>query len=148
MAGVTTEFEVDGLVDVGRMFGRLSRLDLVELADAAGELLVSSTQRRIHEEKASPDGAAWAPWSERYDDTRLHGVHSLLVGENHLLTSITNYTSGGVVRVGSNLEYAAVHQFGSEGDGNIVARPYLGVSADDRAALERMALDLFGEALR
>lgn len=146
MAGVAAEFEVKGLVDVGRVLQRLSDLDLVGLADAAGELLVSSTQRRIHEDKASPEGAAWAPWSERYDDTRNHGVHSLLVSENHLLTSVTNHSTGWTVRVGSNLAYAAVHQFGSR-DGDIPARPYLGVSADDRDALERMALDLFGEAV-
>lgn len=148
MAGVVTAFEVEGLVDVGRVLGRLSRLDLVDLADAAGELLVSSTQRRIHEEKESPDGVDWMPWSEAYDETRIHGVHSLLVSENHLLTSIDNYTSGGVVRVGSNLEYAAVHQFGSDDGGGIPPRPYLGLSRGDRLELEAMALDLFGEALR
>lgn len=147
MAGVAADVELEGLVDVGRVLGRLSDLDLAELADAAGALLVSSTQRRLHEEKTGPDGDAWAPWSERYDETRLHGVHSLLVSGGHLRDSIASYIDGLTVRVGSNLVYAATHQLGSE-DGDIPARPYLGISAEDRVALERMALDMFGEALQ
>lgn len=147
MAGVVTEIEIDGLAEVGRVLGRLSELDVAELAYATGELLVSSTQRRMHEEKAGPDGDAWAPWSPDYAATRLPGVHSLLVGENHLLTSIWNHTSGHVVRIGTPLPYGAVHQFGSS-DGTTPARPYLGLSPSDRADIERMALDLFGEAVQ
>lgn len=149
MSGVAAEFEIEGLVDVGRVLGGLSNLDFDELADAAGALLVSSTQRRIYEEKTGPDGATWVPWSERYNETRLHGVHSLLVSEGHLRDSIASHVDGPTVRVGSNLVYAAVHQLGSEdADGGVPARPYLGISADDRMAIEHMALDLFGEALQ
>ena len=159
MTGVAVEFEVEGLVDVGRVLGRLSQLDLVELQDVAGGLLVSSAQRRIQEEKTSPEGVAWPAWSPAYAATRIPGVHSLLVGGHrpagegvrseggHLQGSIEHHFAGDVVLIGSNLPYAAVHQFGSDDGGNIPARPYLGISADDRAAIEAMALDLFGEAV-
>lgn len=146
MTGIAATWEIEGLVDVGRALGRLSRLDLVELADAAGELLVSSTQRRIAEEKEGPEGENWPVWSPAYAATRIAGTHSLLVGENHLLTSLQNYTEGEVVRIGSPLPYAGVHQGGSQ-DGGTPAREYLGLSAGDRLALEAMALDLFGEAV-
>ncbi len=44
--------------------------------------------------------------------------------------------NGDSVEVGSNLEYAAVHQFGYK---NIPARPYLGVSeSDGRRVLQRV----------
>lgn len=147
MAGVATYFEVQGLVEVGQVLGRLAQLDLVDLADVVGEYLVNSTRARIQEDKASAEGEAWAPWSERYDETRNHGVHSLLIGEGHLQGSIDNYSSATEVRVGTPLVYAAVHQFGS-GDGSIPARPYLGLSALDRLEIETMALDLFGEAMQ
>lgn len=146
MTGVATYFEVQGLVEVGQVLGRLARLDLVELADVVSEHLVNSTRARIQEDKASPEGEAWAPWSARYDETRNHGVHSLLIGEGHLQGSIDNYSSATEVRVGTPLVYAAVHQFGAQ-DGSIPARPYLGISALDRLEIEQLALDLFGEAL-
>lgn len=50
------------------------------------------------------------------------------------------------IGAGSNLEYAAVHQFGSD-DGSTSARPYLGLSDFDRGEIERMAANLFGEAI-
>lgn len=146
MAGVAAEFELQGLVEVGAVLGRLSRMDLTKLAYRVSDHLVNSTKARIQEEKASPEGAPWAPWSERYDETRHHGVQSLLIGEGHLQGSIDNYSAGGEVRVGTPLVYGAVHQFGAE-DGSIPARPYLGLSDLDRQEIERMALDLFGEAL-
>lgn len=146
MAGVAAEIEIEGLIEIDRVLGRLSRLDLAGLADAAGDLLVSSTKRRIHEEKQGPEGEGWPAWSPGYAASRIAGTHSLLVGENHLLDSVWNHASGDVVRIGSNLAYAAVHQFGSR-DGDTPARPYLGVSEADRDAIVRMALDLFGEAV-
>lgn len=146
MSGVATQIEIEGLVNVGQALGRLSRLDLVALADVASEFLVNSTQARLQEEKASPEGEPWAPWSPAYAKTRVPGVQSLLISKDELRDSIANYADGPTVRIGSNLVYAAFHQFGSD-DGDIPARPYLGVSEADRIEIEQMALDLFGEAL-
>ena len=52
-----------------------------------------------------------------------------------LRDSVQNYSAGLEAVVGTNLVYGAVHQFGSaEGsDQNIPARPYLGLSDEDRA---------------
>lgn len=145
MTGVATRFEIEGLVNVGLVLGRLSQLDLSSLADKASAYLISSTQDRITGEQTSPEGDPWAPWSPDYAATR-HGNQSLLVGGGDLRDSLKRFSSGTEIGAGSNLEYAAVHQFGSD-DGSTPARPYLGLSPLDQREIEQMALDLFGEAL-
>lgn len=100
------------------------------------------------DEKADPDGNAWAPWSKRYAKTR-KPHHSMLVdkGNPGLLESLQNYTTGMEAVVGTNLVYGAIHQFGSE-DGSLPARSYLGLSADNRAALEDLVVGRVEELLQ
>ena len=132
--------------------GRLGGIDTSELVYNVGALLESSTQARIADEKRSPEGEAWVPWSERYDETRDHTRHSLLVGSGApgLLSSIQNYSTADEVRVGTPLVYGAIHQFGS-GDlarpTNIPARPYLGLSPDDRLDIEDLVTGAIEQAL-
>jgi len=133
MAGVVFELDTASAVSGLR---HLSAWDIDRLAYNAGALLESSVKRRIDEEKAAPDGGAWAEWSEAYAATR-SGRHSLLVADNNLLGSVQNYSRGPEARVGSNLVYAAIHQFGGEAGRKsarvtIPARPYLGISDRDR----------------
>jgi phage virion morphogenesis protein len=119
-----------------------------EFAEILAEHVVGQTKVRIEEEKRSPDGAAWAPWSAAHAATR-HGNQSLLLagGEDYLLESIAAETSDDAVRVGSGPVYGAVHQFGSR-DGSTPARPWLGLSAENRAEIEQLAVDLFDELLK
>lgn len=65
-----------------------------------------------------------------------------LIGESKALsTTITYQVRGNTLVVGSNMPYAAMQQFGGgKGEfphlwGDIPARPFLGVSDDDRASL-------------
>lgn len=139
MAGTGVRIELQGLSGVNAVLDRLANADLRPLLDALGSEVETQTRRRISEEKTAPDGAPWAPWSDAYAATR-HGGQSLLQSEGHLLDSMHYQVIGGdVVEVGSNLVYAAIHQFGGEEVGrNIPARPYLGLSdenIDDLAAL-------------
>ena len=135
MTGVAFELEAQGIEAVEGYLTGLSLHGIEELAFNIGALLESTTKRRIAEEKRAPDGAAWVPWSEAYDETR-EAHHSLLVGEGNLLDSIQNASTGTTVRVGSNLVYAAIHQAGGEPVGkNIPARPYLGLSSEDEAEI-------------
>ena len=56
---------------------------------------------------------------------------------------------GDEVEVGTNVEYAAIHQFGGDEVGiNIPARPYLGLSPDNEADLLSVVEDFIEEALR
>lgn len=154
MAGVQIELTLQGLEVAAAALTRLAETDLEDLAFDIGQLLESSTKARIAEEKRGPDGAAWAPWSARHARTRQER-HALLVQDNHLTTSVQNYTTGTTVRVGTNLVYGAIHQFGgtiTNGFGRgisitIPARPYLGLSDADRTAIAELVTDRLEGAL-
>lgn len=134
-----------------------------------GTGLVASTERRFRSNEA-PSGAAWAALNPAYAEIRRSGP--ILVQSGALSRSITFRTGVGAVTIGSPLVYAAVHQFGARiepktaralrfhlGDGMgglkrvdarsvlIPARPYLGISADDRATIVEDSLAFLGRAL-
>jgi phage virion morphogenesis protein len=137
MTGVVVETDVSV---AAAALGRLNDAQLAQLMYEVGALIEDQTKLRIADEKTSPEGAPWAPWSARYAGTRNaknSRRHSLLVGEGDLRDSIQNFTTGLEAVVGSNLIYAATHQFGDAAR-NIPARPYLGLSADNRTAIEEL----------
>lgn len=145
MTGVAVE------TDVKVAFTALMRLtdeELGQIAYEIGAFIEDQTRLRIADEKADPDGNAWASWSARYAQTR-NPHHSLLVdkGNPGLMDSIQNYTTGMEAVVGTNLIYGAIHQFGSE-DGSLPARPYLGLSADNRIAIEELVAGRIEELLQ
>lgn len=147
MAGVTASLTTEGLDAAIKRLSRLEGFQMAELTDAAGAILESSTRDRF-DTKTAPDGAAWVPWSEAYDDTR-EDRHSLLVEEGDLRDSIASYSAGGEVHVGSNLIYAAHHHFGGDEIGSgIPARPYLGISDEDEIDLADLVTGKLEELLQ
>ena len=158
MSGV--QIDIVGLDAIIAKRSRLPSLARVRVLEAGGAMIESQTRRRIMTEKTSPDGAAWK--------ANRAGT-SILKRAGHLLASIHYRVMGNGVRIGSGLVYAAIHQFGGtitpknasklvfKGlDGALVfasqvtipARPYLGVSAANRAELEPVLLTALGRALR
>ncbi len=138
MTGASFQIELAGIDKVDAVFKSLGNPDLRPLLDALGAEGESQTRRRIEEEKTAPDGAPWAPWSERYAKTRNSG-QSLLQSEGDLLDSISYQVIGGdEVEWGSNLVYAAIHQFGSD---DMPERPYLGLSAENEADMDAIMTD-------
>lgn len=153
MAGTALEISIDS-AQLQQLQKRLERLagafdDRTELLEAIGAKVASQTQRRIHEEKAAPDGTPWPEWSDAHARTR-HGGQSLLEAEGDLLQDIRHQVDGDLAEVGTNLIYAATHQFGDEGRG-IPAREYLGIGsgslAELDAELDRWAAGRLSEAL-
>lgn len=147
MSGVTFEADIDAAVGA---LGRLTEEQLALLAYEIGALVEDQTKLRIADEKAAPDGTPWAPWSARHAATRNTGNairHSLLVGEGDLRDSIQNFTTSLDAVVGTPLIYGATHQFGST-DGTIPARPYLGLSADNRIAIEDLVIGRLEDLLQ
>lgn len=143
MSGLSVTFTPD-LTEARRLHD-LGPAELEEIVFAIGEMMVTQARTRIADEKRGPEGEAWAPWSAAYAATR-SAQHSLLVGEGNpgLMESITNHSRGMEAIAGTDLPYGAVHQFGSE-DGSTPARPYLGLSDENRREIEDLvAGDLRG----
>lgn len=145
MVGVAVQTDVR--IPVSALM-RLTDDELALIAYEIGTLIEDQTKLRIADEKTAPDGSPWPAWSEAYAETR-KPHHSLLVDQGNpgLLESITNYTTGMQAVVGTNLVYGRVHQFGSE-DGALPAREYLGLSADNRTAIEELVAGRVEELLQ
>lgn len=133
MSGAAIEIIPSGLEALNGRINRLLRglKDpkplLWDLAQA-GE---NQTRRRISDEKQGPNGERWPEWSPGYAATR-HGGHSLLESTGDLLDSLTAFADAQVAGWGTNMKYAATHQFGRDA---IPARPYLGVSDENLTEL-------------
>lgn len=148
MSGVTAALTTEGLKEAIATLSRLEGFQMAELADDAGAVLESSTRRRF-DTKTAPDGEQWVPWSEAYDETRDHEVHSLLLDGGDLRDSMASYSNGSEAHVGSNLVYAAHHQIGGEEIGSgMPARPYLGVSDDDELDLQDLVTTRLEELMQ
>lgn len=144
MAGVAFSIDMRGLEEALAKFQRLAAADRAEIMDMAGAVAESAARRRIVEEKTSPNGQAWAPWSAQYAKTR-HSGHSLLSSSGSLADSLTRWADAQQAQVGSNIIYAAIHQFG---DSNTPARPYLGLSDEDAQDIADVITNFMGSLLR
>lgn len=146
--------------DVFRKLRPLTEFDEVELMSTLGALGESQTRRRITEEKTGPDGQAWPP--------NLQGTPTLVETGQHLLYSIAWTASASEAEWGSTWEYAHVHQAGmtikavngkalkwwwqSGGHVNfamapsvtIPARPFVGISDDNRREIIETVTDVLG----
>lgn len=123
--------------------------DMTPVMQDIGEALVISTQDRFTE-SVSPDGTAFAPRSPTtLDAYKARGDvvdFRPLIGPSKALSgTIFPHAGADFVEVGSGREYAAVMQFGAAKGafgrtkrgapipwGNIPARPFLGLSEQDR----------------
>lgn len=132
--------------------------DRREPLEAIGAAWESSTKARF-ESGTAPDGSPWKK-SER---ARRDGGKTL-VDTARLKGSITHKADGDTVEVGTNVEYAAAHQFGSQRAGAhavplhlpsgadptagliiLPARPFIGINDDDYATFAEI-LEGFVEA--
>ncbi len=92
---------------VAELSGISGRLENAQpMWDEVGGYLVVKTQNRF-DTGTSPEGAKW-PASLR----ALNGAGKTLIDSARLYQSITHNASATGVEVGTNVEYAAIHQFG------------------------------------
>jgi len=143
---------------------RLGRLaaagrDLRPVFVQIGEYLVGTTKNRFRDQRA-PDGTPWAPLSESYRERKKRNQDKILTLDGFLGGQISYRASVDEVLVGSDRVYAGTHQFGakkgsfgttSRGSpipwGDIPARPFLGLSEEDRDVIEGMVSDYLARAL-
>lgn len=135
MAGVSLQYDLSAVEEINSRIRQLALMDRRGLLDQLGETVVASARLRFRD-GTGPDGEEW-PVSGRVE--REGG--QVLVDNAILKNSLTYAVAldGSSVEVGTNLVYAAIHQFGGQaGRGRrttIPARPFLGLSRDDEAEL-------------
>ncbi|MBS9777629.1 MAG: phage virion morphogenesis protein [Gammaproteobacteria bacterium] len=133
---MSTAVRWEGQKEVGEILQKIATQtnDLSPVFESIGAVLVASTQERIATGKKSPAGMPWPalnPVYARIKAKKYPGI-GMLQREDYLLDSITSRVHRDYLLVGSNKEYAARMQFGGDG---VAARPYLGLSRDDKKAV-------------
>ena len=139
MVSQTVSVEIDGAT-LNAALARLAAVlaDSSTAMDQIGRYLVASTLRRFERERA-PNGSPWLKSARA-----LAEGGRTLTDTGRLRGSIAHtVTDGGrAVEVGSNVIYAAIHQFGGRaGRGRrakLPARPYLGIDERDRTNVLRL----------
>lgn len=139
MAGVKISIQVqdNGVNEQLATLVALGRDLSLPMADA-GEYLLRSTRDRAALQ-IDPDGVAWVPLSPKYAKrkAKLRPGAPILKFDYHLLGDQLVYQTGpNFVEVGTGSVYGATEQFGRD---HIPARPFLGLSAEDRVEL----IDIF-----
>lgn len=156
--GVT--IDVSGLSGVVAALERIAAFPKAELMDGLGQLGASQTKRRISSEKKSPEGAAWK--------ANRSGGSILFASGSNLHDSIDHRSSDSQAAWGTGWIGARIHQFGGTirpkagkrlaftlggkkvfaRSVTIPARPYLGVSAENRQELQETAQRFVTQVLK
>ena len=150
MAGASIQVETRELDAVVARLERLANRteNKAPLMDEIGSAMVASVQRRF-ETGRGPNGEPWQP-SGRVN--RAQGNAQTLVDSARLMDSQTHVATNDSVEIGSNLIYAAIHQLGGQTGRNhateIIARPYLGVDAEDETEIGHIIDDYLAGALQ
>lgn len=115
MTGISIMVEFDAVETQARLRALLARMERRQPFFAAvGEQLVSSAGRNFKQQSA-PDGTAWAPLKPSTIKARSRRSRSKLaiLRDRGLLAGSINYqATDDEVRIGSPVEYAAIHQLG------------------------------------
>jgi len=131
---------------------------------AIGAGLVASTHMRFVTQ-TDPDGAAWRALNTQYAETKRNS--RILTESGRLRDSINSQAGAKEVRVGTNVIYAAIHQFGGTirpksashlrfriGDALVTVasvtlpdRPFLGISGDDETMIAETIFDFLDRYL-
>jgi len=146
--------ELKGFVRFRKFLDKLSYPDTKDLLDTIGSIIESQTVERIKSEGPDYKGNKWPEWSDAYAKTR-GPQHSKLRNDGDLLESITYVVSpdGSQLEIGSNLKYAATHQYGDKRlafgkhMATYPARPYLGISNENEDSIEEEIRTWFKEML-
>lgn len=116
MSGTSIKIEVADAEIATALKGLIAASgDLLPVFEDIGAALLFSSQRRF-EAQAGPDGQPWAPFA-RSTLKRMpvrRKPPQLLRDRGRLYSSLTFAADTGAVEIGTNLAYAAIHQFGGD----------------------------------
>ena len=148
----------DGTAAIEHLSGLVDAInDPAPLLAELGEYGLRSTRARFKTQTA-PDGTAWAALQPWYQKEKRRNKNRILTLNGYLRGQMTWQLVGDrTVEIGSNLPYAAVHQFGATikpraakvlmfrghvaKSVTIPARPYLGLSDEDRSEIVGRTLE-------
>lgn len=142
-----------------KVLNRLENVDFAKLHENIGEVLISTTHERFRNGRA-PNGSKWK--------RGLKGTGQTLVQSRLLRNSVTKRFSREGVEVGTNIKYARIHQKGGtirskkakflrfkvgsrwamKKSVKIPARPFIGISADDKQEIMRLFRETINEAMK
>lgn len=142
------------------MLNKLGQMDTAPLMRRLGERIQAWTQDRFDaNQQQAPDGTPWAKLNPKYAQNKpRHLQNRKLTLSGHLRKSIRwQLLDSQSVLVGTNVKYAAIHQFGGtirpkKGKAlafggrfvqsvTIPARPYLGISEQDNKEIQEIIKD-------
>ena len=147
--------KIDITVDDTQVARAIARMiqggtDLTPILTDIGEHLLNSSRERFIAEEA-PDGSDWASLSETTKSRKKKNKEKILTHRGHLRGTLNYQVTGDELFIGSPRIYAGTHQFGarkgqygttSRGGpipwGDIPARPFLGISHEDRAEIRNI----------
>lgn len=163
MAGARTQIKIDK-AELQRLEGLMAeqaKIDPKGLMPRLGEYLMRSTEQRFKSQTA-PDGTPWQALNPDYAEAKKYNKGKILTLRGYLRRYIHyQIPDANTVEVGSNLKYAAIHQFGGTirpkagkalsfggrfvRSVTIPARPYLGISVQDDKAIREIIRDWLTE---
>ncbi|MDO6497335.1 phage virion morphogenesis protein [Photobacterium sanguinicancri] len=131
-------------VDDGQIRERLNTLiqqgtDLTPAFQDIGEMLLISHSERW-DKQVSPEGEPWQALSPDYKARKKRSADLILVLNRHLGRELNYNASAHSFEFGTPYEYGAIHHFGGTPEmrpqnAAIPARPWLGVSDDDKTEI-------------
>ena len=140
MAGARFSIDTQGLdrLQASVRLMASSVRDTSTLMPRLGEYLQRSSQDRFKTQN-DPDGEAWAALQPHTLKRKKRNRDKILTERGYLRKHIYyQLTSPSRVEVFSDRVYAATHQFGR---GNIPARPFFGLSAEDKEEIGAIVRD-------
>ena len=129
--------------------------DLTPVMRSIGEYMLSRTRERFDSETA-PDGTKWAQLAQATikskqrrqtsgstrtgsSRARSNALPNAILKDTFLLRDTINYRATSKdVAIGTPTKYGVNHQFGTK---RMVARPFLGVNAEDLVEVENIVID-------
>lgn len=123
--------------------------NLTPLMQAIGSVLEGSTRQRFAD-KQSPNGVAWAVLMPSTVKAK-NGRSNILVDSGDLIRSITFHASNDSVVIGTDRPYGKYHQTGTKkanGNTKMVARPFLGLSEDNKSEIGDLINDFLAGEIR
>ena len=157
MAGAKITIEPLGLDEVRETLGRMADAgqDLTPAMRDIGEHLLRTTRDRFRTER-DPDGAQWQPLTDATKKRKRKNAHRIGTEDGNLSGQLAYRAAPDEVMLGSPLVYAGTFHFGakkgaygstSRGSpipwGDIPARPFVGLSGDDRIEILVIIRDHF-----